>query len=208
MLIIGAGGLVAQMFEDLISLRGTDVTLWSEVDTKYDFLKEHFKLIKTDEEVRSYFRNVANEFVICVGGTENRKILENKFRQLGGIPSSFISRKSIVSEHAIFGKGTVVLSRVEVEANVVIGSNCLLNKTAEIGHGCIIGNNCEITPGVILTGEVIVGNDCSIGIRSVILPKIKIGNNVTIAPGSFVKKDVPDNAVVAGEFASIKFFKK
>jgi sugar O-acyltransferase (sialic acid O-acetyltransferase NeuD family) len=208
MLIVGAGGLVAQMYEDLVASSQAGIKLWSEIETKYVFLKERFDILKTDDEVANYFKHVSDEFVIAIGGVENRKKLKERFTSLGGNMVPYISKRTIISPYARFGKGTLVLSRVEVEADAIIGDNCLLNKTAEIGHGCIIGNNCEITPGVILTGEVMLGNDCSIGVRSVILPKVKIGNNVTIAPGSFVKKDIPDNAVVAGEFATVKFFKK
>jgi sugar O-acyltransferase (sialic acid O-acetyltransferase NeuD family) len=208
MLVVGAGGLATQLFEDLKAIKDEPVVFWSEVETKYLFLKEQFPFISTDEEVIEYFKSVSTSFILCVGGVDNRKRLLHRFTDLGGVCRTFISPRSTISPYATIGNGCLILSRVEMEAYVVVGENCLFNKTANIGHGCIIGSNCEITPGVILTGEVELGNDCSVGTGTIILPKIIVGNNVTFAAGSIVKKDVPDNAVVAGEFASIKFYKK
>ena len=53
-----------------------------------------------------------------------------------------------------------------------------------------------------------LGENTYVGARAIILPKVKVGKNAVIAAGSVVKKNVPDYAVVAGEFASIKFYKK
>ena len=208
MLFVGAGGLSAQLYEDFISTEHTDVTFWSEYETKYAFLKEKFSFIKNDSEVVEYFKKNGEGFVVCIGGVENRRALLKRFEALGGVPKTYISARSTISPFSQIGNGTLILSRVEVEANVEIGENCLLNKTSNIAHGSIIGNNCEIAPGVILLGEVTIGNDCSIGTGCVVLPKVKIGNNVTLSAGSYVKKNVPDNAVVAGTFATVKFFRK
>lgn len=48
-----------------------------------------------------------------------------------------------------------------------------------------------------------IGNNVSIGCHVAIIGDITIGNNVTIGAGSLVVKDVPDNAVVAGNPAKI-----
>ena len=208
MLIVGAGGLAAQLYDDLININAQHIVFWSEVDTKYHFISERYPILKTDEEVIEYFNTISRSFILCISGTENRIMLAERFKKLGGNITSFISAKSTVNAYATIGKGSLVMSRVEIEACVTLGEQCLVNKTANIGHGCIIGANSEISPGVILTGEVQLGENCFVGARAVVLPKLKIGNNVVIAAGSIVKKDVPDNAVVAGEFATVKYFKK
>ena len=81
-----------------------------------------------------------------------------------------------------------------------------------------IGNNVTITPGVtILThdyswsviavydncilgsvGQVHIGDNVFIGQNTTILAGTTIGNNVIIGANSLVKKDIPDNVVVAG----------
>ena len=208
MIIAGAGGLAAQLFDDLVYINAQNVVFWSEIDTKYAFIQERFPIIKSDEEIIEYFDSVSKSFLLCVSSIENRKLLSEKFTRLGGKPTSFISPNSIISKYITVGQGSLIMSRVEIEAGVVIGEQCLINKTANVGHGCIIGANCEVAPGVILTGEVELGDNTYVGARAIILPKVKIGKNVIIAAGSVVKKNVPDNALVAGEFARIKLFRK
>lgn len=208
MIIAGAGGLAAQLFDDLVAINAQDVIFWSEVPTKYHFIQERFPIIKSDKEITDYFNTVSKSFLLCISSIENRKILSEKFKNLGGKSTSFISPNSIISKYITVGNGSLIMSRVEIEAGVIIGEQCLINKTANVGHGCVIGSNCEVAPGVILTGEVELGDNTYVGARAIILPKVKIGKNVVIAAGSVVKKNVPDYAVVAGEFASIKFYKK
>lgn len=75
-----------------------------------------------------------------------------------------------------------------------------------VNQKTVIGNNCTISQNVTLghlkrgkmEGAPIIGNDVYIGAGAVIVGKVSIGNNALIAPLSFVNKDVPDNAVVAG----------
>lgn len=208
MLIIGAGGLAAQLFDDLIKMESETIVFWSETGTKYTFISDKFSIIQSDKEVVHYFNTVSRSCILCVSGTDNRKRLAQKFEQLGGDVISFISPASFVSSYITLGLGSMILTRAHIEPGVTIGEKCLINGDVRIGHGCVVGSYCEICPGVILTGEVTLGEGTYVGTGAIILPKVKIGNNVTIAAGAIVKKNVPDNGVVAGEFATVKFFKK
>ncbi len=211
MLVIGAGGLATQLIEDLVELKSQDVVFWSETDTKYNFIKDLYPLINSDEEVKHYFENVSRDFLLCIGkGKGDGRIkMADRFTQLGGVISSFISPFSRISKYGThFGEGVIVLNQVNIEPDVVIGNRCLINKKANLGHGTIIGADCEIGPCAIFAGEVEVGEDSYIGMASVLYPKIKIGKNVTIATGSIVTKNVPDNVIVAGNPAQIRVQKK
>lgn len=76
----------------------------------------------------------------------------------------------------------------------------------EIGDNFSFKNNTTI--GCKNHKRPIIGNDVEVGVNVVIIGGIRIGNNVTIGAGAVVVKDVPDNAVVAGNPAKILYYKE
>lgn len=204
MLIVGAGGMATQLFEDLEAMDCPDVVFWSETETRYDFIREKYPIIKTDEEVREYFSSVSDEFILSVGSIADRQRMTEKFRNLGGRTTTFISPFAMISSHQVqIGVGTTILAKTIIEAGVTIGEGCLLNKISNVAHGCNIAPYCEIGPAVIMTGEVEIGENSSIGTGAIILPKLKIGRNAVIAAGSVITKNIPDYALVAGNPAKV-----
>lgn len=95
----------------------------------------------------------------------------------------------------------------------VVGKGCVL-----VHHGyrridsiSKIGDNCTILPMVLIgkknptvdVSRAEIGDNCYIGAGTIIMNPVKIGNNVVIGAGSIITKDIPDNAVVAGNPARI-----
>ncbi|MBC8034679.1 MAG: hypothetical protein H7Y03_11065 [Chitinophagaceae bacterium] len=209
MLYVGAGGLAAQLFEDIVRSNQQDVVFWSETETSNSFIKERYPIISTDEQVIDYFNNVSRSFVLCVGDTEKRKKVVERFINLGGRPVTYISPFSVISQYGVkVGHGSMILSDVEMEPGVIIGEQCLLNRRSQYGHGCKLGAHCEVGPHALISAEAEIGEGCLVGLKSVILPRVKIGNNVIISAGSVVSRVIPDNAVVSGVPAVIRFYKK
>lgn len=103
-------------------------------------------------------------------------------------------------------------------SNIEVGNNFYANYNLtilDVGK-VIIGENVMIAPNVsIYTAghpihpdsrnsgyeygiSITIGDNVWIGGSSVINPGVHIGNNVVIGSGSVVTKDIPDNAIVAG----------
>lgn len=83
--------------------------------------------------------------------------------------------------------------------------------TIIINSQAMIGKNCNISPNVVIgqtnkgkrKGAPQIGDEVWIGTGAVIVGQITIGNNVLIAPNSYVNFDVPSNALVVGNPATI-----
>jgi len=122
-------------------------------------------------------------------------------------------------------EGTKVGTFVEIQRGAFIGKNCKISSHTFICEGVIIGDGVFVGHNVSFINdkypravnpdgslqsdndwqmvETKVGNNVSIGTSSTILCGITIGDNAVLGAGSVVTKDVPANAVVAGNPAKI-----
>lgn len=113
--------------------------------------------------------------------------------------------KDVTTERGVF-----IAARKEAELH--IGEKTYINRnTCIVAKEFInIGNNVSIGPNVCIydhdhsdksktgyvTAPITIGNHVWIGSNCTILKGVKIGNNTTIAAGSVITHDIPDNCVV------------
>jgi acetyltransferase-like isoleucine patch superfamily enzyme len=104
-----------------------------------------------------------------------------------------------------------------IEHHVKIGNNVRIHSQVFVPEYSVLEDNAWLGPNVVLTNAKypaspgakenlkgpIIRKGAKIGANSTILPGVVIGENALVGAGSVVAKDVPANAVVAGNPAKI-----
>lgn len=92
------------------------------------------------------------------------------------------------------------------------GQALVVNDHARLGRDCTLRHCTTIGSKVLPTGQEgpspILGNRVDVGSNVVILGGVSIGDDVSIGAGSVVIHDVPERAVVAGNPASVRYYKQ
>src|SRR6202040_28085 len=123
------------------------------------------------------------------------------------------------------GDRTKIGAFVEIQKNAKVGKNCKISSHTFICEGVTIEDHVFIGHGVTFINDsyprattprgtlqvetdwklevTLVKKGASIGSRATILAKVVIGENAIVGAGSVVTRDVPDNAVVAGNPAKV-----
>jgi acetyltransferase-like isoleucine patch superfamily enzyme len=123
------------------------------------------------------------------------------------------------------GDNTKIGAFVEIQKNARIGKNCKISshtficEGVEIEDGVFVGHSVTFindsypraatTNGELQTEQdwvverTVVKKGASIGSGSTILSNVVIGENAIVGAGSVVTKDVPANAIVAGNPARL-----
>ena len=126
------------------------------------------------------------------------------------------------------GDETKIGAFVEIQKNARVGKRCKISSHSFICEGVDIEDNVFIGHGVMFINDTypratnargelqteadwkvdrtVVRKGASIGSNATILCNIRIGENAIVGAGSVVTKDVPANAVVAGNPAKVLRF--
>jgi acetyltransferase-like isoleucine patch superfamily enzyme len=123
------------------------------------------------------------------------------------------------------GDNTKIGAFVEIQKNAKVGQNCKISSHTFVCEGVSIEDNVFVGHGVVFINDLfprattaqgelqtekdwkvertLVKKGASIGSGSTILANVVIGENAMVGAGSVVTRDVPDNAVVAGNPAKV-----
>jgi sugar O-acyltransferase (sialic acid O-acetyltransferase NeuD family) len=144
------------------------------------------------------------EFVVPLLTPGRRKLRAAEGAALGMRPSPAIAHPTaVVSSSARIGPGGLIGPVAVIGSNVVCGDFFMANRVASAGHDCVFGDFCTIGPASSICGGCILEDGVYVGAGAVLLPKVRIGRNAVIAAGAVVTRDVPSQAMVAGNPARV-----
>lgn len=123
----------------------------------------------------------------------------------------------LVRESNTIGNHVSVGSHSIVEHHVTIGNGVRIHSNAFIPEYSILEDDAWIGPNVCLTNAdhpkcpnapdcfrgVTVRQGAKVGANATLLPGVVVGRGALVGAGAVVTKDVPDNAVVAGNPARV-----
>ncbi|UAM96632.1 NeuD/PglB/VioB family sugar acetyltransferase [Polaribacter litorisediminis] len=199
MLVIGAKGLAKEILQ-ILEEKNYDANIFFFDDVNLDdenILFSKYKIIRTIEEVENLFK-IDNSFILGLGNPNLRKMLYEKFSNLGGDSIGIRSKDVYEGKYTNIGDDAILMSGVKISNGVKIGRALLAYYNVIITHDVEIGDFVELSPGCVLLGEVKIEDNVQIGARAVILPKLIIGEGATIGAGAVVTRNVEPNTIVVG----------
>ena len=122
---------------------------------------------------------------------------------------------SYVGDDVEIGDNVKIGSLAHIDYNVKIGENTkiegmvYLPPLSRIGKGVFLGPNAVLTNDPYPMCDKMVGvtieDGAIVGARAVIKAGVTVGKNSVVAMGAVVTRDVPENSVVMGSPAKVKY---
>lgn len=201
LVIYGAGGLGREI---LSLIRRDYADKWRVIG----FISDGENLPSSVDGIKllpkGFLNNTTVAVVLGFADTKGKALLFDELKQKGNLSfPNIISTRASVAANVDLGMGIVIQDFCIVSVNVHIGNAVFLNAYSSLGHDVKICDFCTFMPSVNVSGYASVGKCTMIGAQSFLLQGKTIGDNVTVAAGSKIFNDIPDNVTVFGNPASI-----
>lgn len=132
-------------------------------------------------------------------------------------PGTRVWQYCVVLPGAVIGSDCNICANVLIENDVVVGDRVTIKSGVQLWEGARVEDDVFIGPNATFANDLFprsrkrpekfliteIGRGASIGANATVLPGVRIGANAMVGAGAVVTKDVPPNAVVAGNPAVI-----
>lgn len=204
--VVGAGGFgreVMEIFKDQNKIEKK----WDIVGFIDDNPALHNKILNGFLVIGGLeWLNENNEEIGCVVAIGDPKIKKIVVEKLETHQIKFVNAihpSVMMSEYVEFGKDVIICAGAILTVNVKIGNHVNININSTIGHDTVINDYCSIMPTVKVSGNDYLCEGVYLGTGSTLIHQVSIGQWTTIAAGTVVFKDIPENVVAIGMPAKV-----
>ncbi len=199
-ILIGGGGHCKSCIDIIEKTKNFEIVGIIDLKEKVNSKVFDYSVIGTDEDIMKLSKLTDYFFITMgqIGKPKKRKELFNYLKK------SQLPIATIVSPHAVIGKGvsigdgSIIMHNAIINTEAKIGENCIINSRALVEHESEVGDSCHISTGVILNGEVKVGCDCFIGSNVTVNLQVSIADNTIVGSSSLITKSISSSGVYKG----------
>lgn len=120
-------------------------------------------------------------------------------------PHACFNHALSIGDNSGIGEFSELYGDITIGDNVMMGTNCIIYTR---NHAFARTDIPMCQQGFSEVRPVVIENDVWIGGRVTILPGVRVGTGAVLGAGSVVTKDVPPFAIVAGNPAVVKKYRK
>ncbi len=118
---------------------------------------------------------------------------------------TFFSHTCQLGDNSGIGENSHLYGEVIIGKDVMMGTQCLIYTQNHAFESLDVPMNQQ---GPQPANPVVIGDNVWIGGRVIILPGVHVGNGAIIGAGAVVTKNIPENAIVAGNPAKVIRFRR
>ena len=197
----GAGGLGVELLDlcgRTVCYQGREIFFVD--DFKFGSVLLGFPIISLNQASKDF---PGAEMILASGDPEGRVKMFNAAKSSGFRLPTVIDDTASVSFNACVGEATIICARSILAARSQVGSNVLVNVHSIIGHDVFVDDAAVLASMVNTGGGCRIGKRAMLGMGVTLRPGISIGKNTTVALGSTVFSDVPNDVTVVGNPARV-----
>jgi sugar O-acyltransferase (sialic acid O-acetyltransferase NeuD family) len=109
---------------------------------------------------------------------------------------SYVSSRATTYPNLKIGDNCLVLENNTLQPFVTIGNNVFLWSGNHIGHHSVIRDDAFVSSHCVISGNCVVGERSFLGVNCTLQNGVHVGAACFIGPGSLIKDDVVDEAVL------------